>query len=192
MPVRTMYGVRARQSGGDWQRVKTKANPKGQWKTRAEATKVLAGLKRRGWVGAVLTLKITVVANQPAVNVWLKGNVVPIAKVPPHLRAAYRDTLYRAARAAKKYGRPIHVNSSFRSMDEQWALYRQNMIAPGRPKPGRPLTAYPDDRAPHMRGIALDIPNARTTPKLIKALRAEGLIDDVPSEIWHLTNHAQL
>lgn len=130
--------------------------------------------------------------TQPPVNKWLTGNVYPIAKVPAKIRPIYRDTLYRAARAAKAYGHKVHVNSSYRDPKEQAALYRQNMNpATGKPYPGRPLTAKPGT-SPHERGIGLDIPNARTTPKLIKELRAVELIDDVASEKWHLTNHYQL
>jgi len=184
-----MYGIRARAKGAKtWDRVRTKVNPAGRWSTRAGAASVLKKLHARGYAGSVIILKVTVVTGQPAVNVWLKGNVVPIADVPSHLRVQYRDTLYRAARAAKRYGKPIQVNDSYRSIEQQWELYNRNMLSPGRPRPGRPLTAYPNVNAPHVRGIALDIPNARSTPKLIKELRAEGLIDSVPSEQWHVEN----
>jgi hypothetical protein len=127
------------------------------------------------------------IVAQPAVNKWLAGNVVPIRSVPAKLRPIYRDTLYRAARAAKAYGHAVHVNSSYRDPAEQAKLYAQNMLN-GHPRPGHALTARPGT-SPHERGIGLDIPNARSTPKLIAALRAEQLIDDVPSEIWHVTNH---
>jgi hypothetical protein len=188
-----VYGARVRKTKNDpWKRVKTDANKKGQWGTRKQAQAEVDKLEKRGYVGHTFSIIVKKVAGQPKVDDWLTGNVVDILDVPREHRDDYRDTLYRAARAAKKYGKKVHVNSSYRSMEEQWALYRQNMVSPGVPKPGRPLTAYPNSKAPHTRGIALDIPNARTTPKLIAALRSERLMDDVPSEIWHVTNHARL
>lgn len=126
------------------------------------------------------------------VNDWLTGNVVPVKRVPREVRDHYRDTLYRAAEAARAYGRKVHVNSSYRDPHEQQALYEQNMNpVTGLPRPGRPFTARPGS-SPHERGIGLDIPNARITPGLIEALRKRELIDDVPSEVWHVTNHAAL
>lgn len=133
---------------------------------------------RRAWV---------LVATQPAVNKWLTGSVVPIKDVPRHLRHIYRDTLYRAARAAKKHGKPVHVNSSYRDPALQAGMYKQNMYN-GAPRPGRPLTARPGT-SPHERCIGLDIPNAREMPVFIAECRRLHLMDDVPSEKWHLTNH---
>jgi len=126
------------------------------------------------------------------VDEWLTGNVIPIGLVPSAIRGYYRDTLQRAAEAARAYGKPVHVNSSYRDSRYQAQLYAQNMDpATGRPRPGRPLTAKPGT-SPHERGIGLDIPDARITPGLIEQLRKRDLIDDVPSEIWHVTNHAAL
>lgn len=124
------------------------------------------------------------------IDEWLVGNVVPIRKVPAKIRPAYRDTLMRAAEAAREYGHKVHVNSSYRDPKLQAQMYAANMLN-GKPRPGRPLTARPGT-SPHERGIGLDIPNARITPGLIQALRKRGLIDDVPSEIWHVTNHWML
>lgn len=152
--------------------------------TRTGPWKLIPGSSPRRWRRAWQR-----VVTQPAVNKWLTGNVVPIKNVPAAIRPRYRDTLYRAARAAQKYGKPVHVNSSYRDPAHQARLYAQNMDpATGRPRPGHPLTARPGT-SPHERGIGLDIPNAREIPKLIAALRSELLIDDVPSERWHLTNH---
>lgn len=184
MAVRIAYGIRVKLEGGEWERVKTKTHPKGQWNDRAGAVKVLKDLKARGYVGHIVKLKIRKVSGQPKISVWLKGNVTPISQVPREHRADYRDTLYRAARAAKRYGQPIHINSSYRPYAEQVRLYDLYI------NHGGPLAAVPGT-SDHGRGLALDIPNARTTPKLIKELRAEKLIDDIPSEIWHVTNHAK-
>ena len=126
------------------------------------------------------------------INDWLEGNVVAISKVPRKVRNEYRDTLTRAALAARMYGKKVHVNSSYRDPALQALMYAQNMDkATGRPKPGRPLTAKPGT-SPHERGIGLDIPNARITTQLINKLRIFELVDDVSSEIWHVTNHAAL
>lgn len=124
------------------------------------------------------------------VSDWLTGNVVPVRKVPRAIRAYYRDTLHRAAEAARAYGKPIHVNSSYRDPKLQAEMYAQNMLN-GQPRPGHPLTARPGT-SPHERGIGLDIPDARITPGLIDELHKRQMIDDVPSEKWHITNHAAL
>lgn len=187
-----VYGARVRKTPKDeWTRVKTTANPKGQWGTRKQAQAEVDKLEKRGYAGHTFSIIVKKIAGQPKVNDWLTGNVVDVLDVPKAQREPYRDTLYRAARAAKKSGDKVHVNSSFRFKSEQQALFDQNMIRPGVPKPGRPLTAVPG-KSPHERGIGLDIPNARDKPKLIKALREERLIDDVASEKWHVTNHAML
>ena len=190
-----VYGARVRKDKNDpWTRVKTTANPKGQWGTRKQAQDELDKLEKRGYSGHTFSIIVKKVAGQPKVSDWLTGNVVDIMDVPREHRDAYRDTLYRATRAAKKYGQKVHVNSSYRSAAEQQALWDQNMhLVNGQwvPKPGHALTARPG-KSPHGRGIGLDIPDARDKPKLIAALRAEQLIDDVPSEKWHVTNHYML
>lgn len=129
------------------------------------------------------------------VDDYLTGNIVPVKSVPRKHRKAYRDTLARLALAAHRAGYgpggtkgKRHVNSTYRFNHEQQALYEQNMISPGNPKPGRPLTAVPGT-SPHERGIGLDVPDVREEKALIKECRALGLMDDVPSEKWHLTNH---
>jgi hypothetical protein len=57
-------------------------------------------------------------------------------------------------RAAERDGVPFLLNSGQRTMDEQRALFNQNMqLVGGRwvPRPGRPLTAVPNASAPHIR-----------------------------------------
>lgn len=185
MPTtRIAYGIRVRKSDKDpFTRVRTKANPKGQW-TKAAATRELRKLRTRGYSGHLVKLKIRVVPAQPKISTWLKGNVVPISDVAAKHRADYRDTLYRAARAAKRYGKPIQINSSYRLYAEQVRLY-DLYINHGGAEAAVPGTSD------HGRGLSLDIQNGRSTPKLHRALRAEGLVDDVPSEGWHYTNHAR-
>lgn len=129
------------------------------------------------------------------VDRYIDGNVVPVRKVPRKYRAQYRDTLARFALACHRAGYgpggwkgKRRVNSSFRFHAEQEALFHQNMIRPGVPKPGRPLTAIPGF-SPHELAIGLDVPNVRAETPLMRECRMLGLIDDVPSEGWHLTNH---
>jgi hypothetical protein len=59
----------------------------------------------------------------------------------------WRKVLKAADRARVNFT----VNSGHRTFQEQQALYNQNMIAPGVPKPGRPMTAVPSNTAPHIR-----------------------------------------
>lgn len=126
---------------------------------------------------------------------YVTGGVVAVRKVPRKHRAAYRDTLARFALACHRAGYGPkgkgrrRVNSTFRFEHEQATLYAQNMISPGNPKPGRPLTAVPGT-SPHERGIAIDAPDVRDEHPLIDECRALGMMDDVPSERWHLANHA--
>lgn len=130
------------------------------------------------------------------VDLYLTGGVVAIRDVPRKHRRAYRDTLARFALACHRAGygpggngRKRQVNSSYRFHAEQAALYAQNMISPGVPKLGRALTAVPGS-SPHERGIGLDVPDVRGEHPLIDECRKLGLVDDVPSERWHLTSHA--
>lgn len=123
-------------------------------------------------------------------------NLVPVAKVPKQHRKAYRDTVARFALALHRSGYgpggtkgKKRVNSSYRFYEHQRALYQQNMISPGKPKPGHALTAVPGT-SPHERGLALDVNDVRHEKPLIDECRKLGLKDDVPSEKWHLTNHA--
>lgn len=129
------------------------------------------------------------------VDRYLDGNIVPVRKVPKLHRKAYRDTLARFALACHRAGYgpggtngKRRLNSTYRFRSEQQALFDQNMIRPGVPKPGHALTAVPGT-SPHERGIGLDVPDVRAEGALINECRKLALMDDVPSEGWHLTNH---
>lgn len=86
----------------------------------------------------------------------------------------------------------FQLNSGQRTMAEQQALYAQNM-SNGAPRPGRPLTAYPNPSAPHIKrgrqNHALDIDSGGNGENELQAwLRRRGVnaINNVPSEAWHL------
>lgn len=102
------------------------------------------------------------------------------------------DLLRRLDKVAAELGVTIFVRSGYRSLDEQWALYRQNMAAPGVPKPGRPLTAYPNASAPHVRGVAADCGidgvnlGAWKDGRARSVLLKHGLCLPVASESWHV------
>lgn len=93
---------------------------------------------------------------------------------------------------ARKDGVRFQLTSGRRSMAEQWGLYRQNMLN-GRPRPGRPLTAFPSPTAPHIRvgnpAHALDV-NALDggEARLQRWLEKKGArpTNPVPGEAWHL------
>jgi lysozyme len=99
--------------------------------------------------------------------------------------------------AARNSGVDFHLNSGHRTMREQWALYRQNMVRPGVPKPGRPLTAFPSPTAPHIRIGRLDHAiDVRDENLFAEGGGFERLQDwgarngvwinrTVPSEAWH-------
>lgn len=120
----------------------------------------------------------------------LVGNVHAVSKTSTKHRKAYRDTMRRLALAAHRAGYGVntskgrlYVSSSYRTKAEQtrlYSLYKQGKGA---------LAAVPGTSA-HERGLAVDVPNARTNKPLIKECHKLGLKDDVASEIWHLTNHA--
>lgn len=174
--------------GGDWFRVITRDNPEGEFGTRAWAEEVLERAvanyghgKLAGHTDDVI-VKVEPTLDEIKVDLWLTGNVVPIRDVPKDIRAQYRDTLARLALAAYRYGHPIHVNSTYRSLAEQKRLHDLWLAGLG------PLASAPG-KSPHGKGIGLDVPNVRNTPALIRECRKLDLIDDVPSEIWHLTNH---
>jgi hypothetical protein len=87
-------------------------------------------------------------------------------------------------------GKVIRIRSGRRSLAEQMALYNQNMQSPGVPKPGRPLTAYPNASAPHTRGVAADCGidgcDIGDYPGASAALRRHGLGLPVAGEDWHV------
>lgn len=91
-----------------------------------------------------------------------------------------------------KHGRKIviTIRSGRRTMAEQTALYNQNMQSPGRPKPGHPLTAYPNAHAPHTLGIAADCgiegKDIGDFPGAIAALDQAGGCLPVSTEDWHV------
>lgn len=125
------------------------------------------------------------------VDQYLTGNVVPIRNVAKEHRKAYRDTLARLALACHRAGYgpggtkgKRHVNSSYRFRAEQIKLYALYLAGNGA------LAAKPGT-SPHERGIGLDVPDVRGESDLIRECRELGLLDDVPSEKWHLTNHAR-
>lgn len=84
----------------------------------------------------------------------------------------------------------IRIRSGRRTMAEQTALYNQNMQSPGVPKPGRPLTAYPNANAPHTQGIAADCEieglDIGDFPGAIAALDRAGACLPVRTEDWHV------
>lgn len=125
------------------------------------------------------------------VDRYLTGNIVPVRKVARAHRKAYRDTIARLALAAHRAGYgpggskgKVYVSSSYRPRAEQQRLYDLYLAGRG------PLAARPGTSA-HERGLAIDVPDVRLTRPLIDECRRLLLKDDVPSEKWHLTNHAR-
>lgn len=91
------------------------------------------------------------------------------------------DTRSRFLAMAAEYGRPIQVNSSYRSRDEQSKLYQEN-IANGNPK----KVAAPG-RSPHNHGIALDIQSTDANALASKGLLEKyGFSRPVSGEPWHI------
>jgi hypothetical protein len=95
--------------------------------------------------------------------------------------------------AAERDGVEFRLNSGRRTLREQWALYRQNM-SNGQARPGRPLTAYPNPTAPHIRvGLpnhALDVDTnvGEGEQELQNYLQRRGLRvgNPVSGEPWHM------
>lgn len=122
---------------------------------------------------------------------YLTGGILPIRKVARAHRAAYRDTLARLALAAHRTGHygpgkpkgKVPLSSSYRTRAQQKRLYAAYEAGTGA------LAARPGTSM-HELGLAVDVPNVRATHPLIDECRKLGLIDDVASEKWHLTNHA--
>lgn len=100
--------------------------------------------------------------------------------------------------AARRDGVDFRVNSGKRTLAEQTALFRQNMIRPGVPKPGRPLTAFPSPFAPHIRtgriDHAIDVRDENLfalgggAERLMAWGKANGvaIARTVRTEAWHL------
>jgi hypothetical protein len=98
----------------------------------------------------------------------------------------------RVLQAADRAGVRFTVNSAHRTVVEQWRLYRQNMIRPGVPKPGRPMTAFPSPTAPHIRSgfahHALDVSTLDGgETRLERWVEAHGANwrNTVRGEAWH-------
>ena len=189
-----MYAARVQDKGtaplrwgGAWHPIRTLSNPDGEWSTRAAAEAVLkvALAQDPDLIGHTHTYTVDVEPTLETISVsaHLKGDVVPVADVPVEFRDDYRDTLRRAALAAYRYGQPVWVNDSFRTRAEQQR--RWNAYLAGGPLAARPGTSD------HERGLSLDIPNARQIPALISQLRKLNMIDNVSSEVWHVTNMAR-
>jgi len=106
--------------------------------------------------------------------------------------AKLTDDMQKAVRAAaveykQKTGRPIIISSSFRSIEEQRALYQRWKAAGGDPvtnpkAAGIFIPVNPDapgGNPSHFRGIAVDTPNASEMEKL-GILEAHNLFRPVP------------
>ncbi|MFL5359050.1 peptidoglycan-binding protein [Archangium sp.] len=93
--------------------------------------------------------------------------------------AAAFNRMYAAARSA---GLPLTVNSAFRSMEQQRALYQAYLNGTGN------LAARPG-YSNHQGGIALDINVGSTSSSTYRWLAAHaksfGFVRTVPSEAWH-------
>lgn len=103
---------------------------------------------------------------------------------------------HRVLTRARAEGVRFMLTSGRRTMAEQWALFRQNMVWNGWryvQRPGRPLTAFPNPLAPHIRkgfaNHALDV-NALDggETRLQRWLERKGAhpTNPVPGEAWHL------
>jgi hypothetical protein len=185
------WGIRIRKTASDpWQRGKQywRAAPGKPWKpwrdtfpTRAVAEHRLKQLQQRGWMGHVFEIR-------PLWRERLYGNIVNPADVPAQYRAAYVDTLTRAAKAAKSLDEQWRVNSSFRHRADQqrfWDAYRAGL---------GPIAARPGSSA-HEFGLALDLSDPRghpiyTNPDRRRALERQGLRQTVASEAWHAERRA--
>jgi len=176
--------------GDSWFRVTTRSNPSGEFGTRKVAQEALERAIENYHFGRlaghvddiVVTVEPTLESiDWKFITTWVKGDVKPMSAVAPEHRAQYLDTLERAALAAYRYGAPIWVNESYRTRAQQQHFYDLYLA-------GGPLAAKPG-RSPHEFGRALDIPNVRNNKPLLRELKRLKLVDDVASEIWHVTNH---
>jgi hypothetical protein len=81
----------------------------------------------------------------------------------------------RLMAAAEVYGKPLTINSGFRSYEKQKAEYDKS-VAAGTPGvgPGGMLVAKPGS-SNHERGMAVDIQEYRD-PKAVEALKSQGLV----------------
>jgi len=103
----------------------------------------------------------------------------------------------RLMAAAEVYGKPLTINSGFRSYAKQKEMWDES-VAAKRPGigPGGMLVAKPGSSA-HERGMAVDIQEAKNDPKAVEALKSQGLVqpygkaDEVHFEIAGLQNAAK-
>lgn len=100
---------------------------------------------------------------------------------------------HRVLTRARQKGVRFSVTDGHRTFAEQQALFDQNMVRPGVPKPGRPLTAVPSRNAPHIRtgrpDHAIDFgPDPRAVQRLLHYLNSRALRGrlTVPGEWWHV------
>lgn len=96
-------------------------------------------------------------------------------------------------RAAERAGVKFTVTSGHRTMAEQQALFDRNMVRPGVPKRGRPMTAVPSPTAPHIRrgspAHAIDVNSLDGGAQRLENwldLRGADARNTVPGEAWHL------
>lgn len=188
---RRVYAARVKDQGtnpkwgGDWHRIVTRTNPLGEWSTRRGAQAALDAAKRNDHdlAGHTFTYVVDVPLTLETVRIddWVIGDVVPISVVPEEFRANYKDTLKRVALAGYRAKQKVFLSDSFRArevQEQRWATYLA----------GGALAARPGT-SPHEKGDAVDIPNGRANKPLANELRKLGMIDDVPVEGWHFTNH---
>lgn len=114
------------------------------------------------------------------------------------------DLCNRLQRIGRRLSRRLKIREGTRSHAQQAALFEQNMIRPGVPKPGRPLTAAPgtsnhEDHDGDGYGEAADVGvlrpgesvrnmgvNIAQHPGARPAMRAFGTCCPVPGETWHV------
>lgn len=103
---------------------------------------------------------------------------------------------HRVLSRARREGVHFTLTSGRRTMAEQWRLFRQNMAWNGWryvQRPGRPLTAFPNPLAPHIRrgraNHALDVNTIDGgETRLQRWLERKGAhpTNPVRGEAWHL------
>lgn len=101
---------------------------------------------------------------------------------------------HRVLTAADRARVGFTLTSGHRTFAEQQALFDQNMIRPGVPKPNHPMTAVPSHTAPHIRtgfpNHALDV-NSRDggETRLERWIENQGAriewVNTVANEAWH-------
>lgn len=99
----------------------------------------------------------------------------------------------RVLTAADKAGVNFLLTSGRRTMGEQWALFRLNMVRVGVPKQGHPLTAFPNPLAPHIavgrQAHAIDVNSLDGGETRLESwLEKQGadVTNPVPGESWHM------